>query len=200
MNAEERRIIEDLFDKLEAVGRQSGPADPEAEALIERRLARQAGGAYRMAQTIVVQERALEEAHARLAEVEQRGAPARGQGGFLEGLWGGPRRDARVGASTSGAMPGGASGPWGPASGSRQVGYGTGHGRGGGFLAGAAQTAMGVAGGVVLGSFLADALTPDAAFAGDDGASDPGDYAGGGEPAEDLGGDAGDFGGDFGGE
>jgi hypothetical protein len=33
---------------------------------------------------------------------------------------------------------------------------------GGGFLAGAAQTAMGVAGGVLLGNMLADWLTPDA--------------------------------------
>lgn len=200
MNAEERRIIEDLFDKLEAVGRNSGPPDPEAEALIERRLMGQSGAAYRMAQTIVVQERALEAAQARLAEVEQRAAPAQGQGGFLEGLWGGPKRDARGSAP----MSSGASGPWGTSGGSRQGGYGTGYGQsrgGGGFLAGAAQTAMGVAGGVVLGSFLADALTPDAAFAGDGEGSDPGsDYEGGGEPSEDLAGDGGDFGGDFGGE
>ena len=57
---------------------------------------------------------------------------------------------------------------------------------------------MGVAGGVVLGSILADALTPDAAFAGDGGEGDPG--AGYEDAFGQDTGDAGDLGGDFGGE
>jgi hypothetical protein len=52
--------------------------------------------------------------------------------------------------------------PWG--SQQRSMGMSRGMG-GGGFLAGAAQTAMGVAGGVVLGSMLSDMLSPDEAAA-----------------------------------
>ncbi len=74
---------------------------------------------------------------------------------------------------------------------------------GGGFLAGAAQTAVGVAGGVMLGSFLADMLTPDAAMAAEAG----GDAFGGEEDpnygaTEETGdvSDTGDMGDDFGGD
>ncbi len=66
---------------------------------------------------------------------------------------------------------------------------------------------MGVAGGVVLGSFLADMLTPDAAMAGEasgEGFGGEGDagFADMQEPAEapDMGDMGDDFGGDFGGE
>jgi hypothetical protein len=63
-------------------------------------------------------------------------------------------------------------------------------GRGGGFLAGAAQTAMGVAGGVLLGNMLAGAFSGgDEAKAADAGQAEPQQAA-----AEDIG-DAGD---DFG--
>ncbi len=84
-------------------------------------------------------------------------------------------------------------------------------GGGGGFLAGAAQTAMGVAGGVLLGSAIASMFGAGAAQASEWGGQD----AGAGEPSEsdaplddqaaddggdfDGGGDFGDFG-DIGGE
>ena len=72
----------------------------------------------------------------------------------------------------------GARGPWG------QQG-------GGGFLAGAAQTALGVTGGVLLGSAIAGMV--GGAFAGEhDAADQPEDVP------EDTGGDLGDSGGDFG--
>ena len=202
MNAEERRIIEALFQKLEEVDRRGGLREPEADALISQLAARQPGVTYYMAQAIVAQERALEAAQARMTELEERARAPQSSGSFLSGLFGLPAGGAssqemsRRGSRPSQAAPG----PWGSPGGQAQP-----FGRGGsGFLAGAAQTAVGVAGGVMLGSFLADMLTPDAAMA----AEGEGDTFGGEEDPEygaaeeteaapDMG-DAGDTGDDFG--
>jgi hypothetical protein len=126
-----------------------------------------------MAQTIIVQQRALEEAERRMEDLEQqlgldpseRHARARG----------GPWQRRSVPATT-------------------RAGYG-GYG-GGGFLAGAAQTALGVAGGVLLADMIGSIFGAGAAEAAE---FDPGAEPGIGET--DVGGDAGgDFGGgDFGG-
>ena len=200
MNAEERRIIEELFEKLAEVDRRSGLREPEADALISQLAARQPGVAYFMAQAIVAQERALEAAQARIAELEERASAPQNSGGFLSGLFGVPSsaapRETGPRGSRSSPVTGG---PWG-SSGKQAQPYGRG---GGGFLAGAAQTAVGVAGGVMLGSFLADMLTPDAAMAAEAG----GDAFGGEEDpnydaAEEAGEapDTGDMGDDFGGD
>ena len=162
----EKQAIDDLFVKLARAERDGGPRDAGAEDLIRRRLAEQPAAAYYMAQVILVQEQALAAAQAQINELERRAAqPA--AGGFLAGLFGGGQRP----------QPGGS--PWGrqqaqPGYGG-QPGYGSrggfggqpGFGRsgGGGFMAGAMQTAMGVAGGVVLGNLLMDAFTPDVAQA-----------------------------------
>ncbi len=188
MNSEERQVIEDLFRKLAEVGHRSGLREPEAEALIERRMAELPGAAYYMLQTIHVQEQALVAAEERLREIERRPS-ASGRGGFLSGLFSEPPR-------ASPRQPQ-AAGRWGvPRSGHSPGGFATGgYGRGG-FLAGAAQTAMGVAGGVVLGNFLADMLSPDAAQAAEtDAFADSEDQS-----FEDGGGYDQDAGGDFGGD
>lgn len=92
-----------------------------------------------MAQTIVVQQQALEAAQARIKELEAADTPAAESGGLFGGLFGGARQPAR-----SGSVPRvGRSGAPGDAQPLRQQ-------AGGGFLAGAAQTAMGVTGGVLL--------------------------------------------------
>lgn len=203
MNAEERRIIEELFQKLEEVDRRSGLREPEADALISQLAARQPGVAYYMAQAIVAQERALEAAQARIQDLEERARAPQSSGGFLSGLFGVPSSGARSHqASPRELRPlQGAGGPWGASPG---YGGGPGYGRsGGGFLAGAAQTAVGVAGGVMLGSFLADMLTPDATMASE--AEAGGDAFGGEEDpgyaaTEETGdvSDTGDMGDDFG--
>jgi hypothetical protein len=131
MNQRDREAIEGLFDRIARVAQRSGPRDRGAEALIQCEISQQPAAPYYMAQTILMQEKALEEAQARIDELEGRGNGRAGRDGL-------------------------ATGPWGNASG---------WGAGGGFLAGAAQTAMGVAGGVLLGNMLADWLTPDAAEA-----------------------------------
>lgn len=147
MDNNDRQAIDGLFGKLAQVEGQAAPRDAEAEHFIADRIARQPGAPYFMAQTIVIQEQALNAAQARIQELEQR--PQQG-GGFLSRMFGGGAAPApvtrRPPAQGYGAQGYGAQG--GPfQSGGRQM-----PGQGGGFLAGAAQTAMGVAGGVLLGN------------------------------------------------
>ena len=179
MDQNERRIIDDLFARLGEAERRAGPRDAEAERLIGGHLTRQPAAPYYMAQAIVVQQEALANAQARIEQLERELTERPAGGGFLGGLFGGERdpAQARQRRSRSGQ------GPW-----SQPYGQG-----GGGFLAGAAQTAMGVAGGVLIADALADLLGPDEAAAAEPGPQeDP-------APGEDLGaddpfGDAGDIG------
>jgi hypothetical protein len=161
MDHQDRQAIEGLFGKLGEVERQGGQRDTEAEAFIRSRIAAQPAAPYYMAQTIVVQEQALSAAQVRidLLERELASRPA-GGGGLLSSLFGGgqPRP-----APTPPAAPGMAPGMPGMAPGRA----------GGGFLAGAAQTAMGVAGGVLLGSMIANAFGGDAAKAAEEGQPEP---------------------------
>ncbi|OWJ80193.1 MULTISPECIES: DUF2076 domain-containing protein [Haematobacter] len=139
MDHNDKQAIAGLFGKLADVERQSPQRDGEAEAFIAQQVARQPGAPYYLAQTVVVQEQALNAAEARIADLEAQVHAARqgGQGGFLSRLLGGPGAAPRprqpVGQSLGQPAPGMAQ-----------------PGRSGGFLGGAAQTAMGVAGGMML--------------------------------------------------
>lgn len=171
LRPEDERAIDDLFERLRRVEQQSGPRDVDAEALIRRKLSENPAAAYYLAQTIVVQEAALREQQARLSALEAEAE--RGRGGFLGSIFGGdePERPQQ-------RRPG----PW-----DRQDG--------GGFLAGAAQTALGVTGGLLLGSAIAGMFsgsamaeeapveTPEAPAADDglDGGDDWGGFDIGGE-------------------
>lgn len=150
MDNNDRQAIDGLFGKLSNVERQAGPRDDEAEALIRDRVAAQPAAPYFMAQTIVVQDQALNAAQQRIDELEQQLAtrPA-ASGGLFSGLFGG-NAPAAPRAMPNRPHASANAGPWG------QQSEGIGHAqRGGGFLAGAAQTAMGVAGGVLLGNAIA---------------------------------------------
>ncbi|MCM2503084.1 DUF2076 domain-containing protein [Aureimonas altamirensis] len=155
MNAEEKRLIEGLFTRLGMVEREATPRDGEAEAFIQQRLSAQPAAPYYMAQTIIVQEQALEAAQERIRQLESRSQESGSGGGLLGSLFGGSQRGQRPDAPTprqdrtGGAMPAGS--PWGGASGAQAQPAAR---QGGGFLAGAAQTAVGVAGGMMLGSML----------------------------------------------
>jgi hypothetical protein len=175
LNNDDRRAIEGLFERLRDVERKAAPRDPEAEALIRDRIARQPGSTYYMAQTVLVQEQALADLNARINELEN------GRGRYGRDLQ--QRDDAR--------------GPW-----DRQDRYD----RGGGFLAGAMQTALGVTGGILLGSAIAGMFGAGSAQAAEQPTEPPADNNadagndGGGFDAGDGGGfDGGgfDFGGDF---
>ena len=182
MDQQDKFAIERLFERIQRVAQQSGSRDRGAEAFIRAEIDRQPEAPYYMAQTIIVQEQALNAAQERIDQLEQQLQGGEQPGGFFGGLFGSrnaePRgRYADVRRDIS---------PWGA-------------GQGGGFLAGAAQTAMGVAGGVVLGNMLANWLSPDEAVAQD--ASAGQDFDGqspdvGQVDVADAGGSFGDF--DFG--
>jgi uncharacterized protein len=206
MDQNERRVIDELFGKLRQVDGQAPSRDPEAEAYIRQQIAAMPAAPYYMAQAIVVQEQALANTQARVEELERQAAerPA-GGGGFLGGLFGGgdpaPASRRPAVAPQQNRLPPGYL---------QQPGMAAGHGSpwsrpaGGGFLAGAMQTAMGVAGGVLIANAIGsafDAGTAEAAdMAQDAGFAD--EPAPDEAPAEDAGfQDAGfeDFGGDAGG-
>ncbi len=171
MDRNDSQAIEQLFSRLDAVERQAPPRDGEAEAYIRDRIASQPGAPYYMAQTIIVQEQALEAAQARIEELE---AQARQHsGGILGGLFGNSRPPQRSGTVPRIGRTGTAV-PRSPLPG--DTAHNGRAGAGGGFLAGAAQTAMGVAGGVLLGNAIAGMFGGGEAQAADDdtGAADEG--------------------------
>lgn len=186
MNTEERQIIDSLFDKLRQAERHGGPIEPDAEAHIRARVDRQPGAPYLMAQTIVAQEQALGSAQTRIADLEgELSRRPAGGGGFLAGLFGGGRRSAPEATPGSARAAGPGSGLAGQGMAQAQAG------RGGGFLAGAAQTAMGVAGGLLLGNMIGNAFGGDraeAAAPGDSTAAAAHDEGGFGDAGGDAGG------------
>jgi hypothetical protein len=185
MDHQDRQAIEHLFGKLAQVEGQSAPPDAQAAEFIRSQTARQPNAPYYMAQTIVVQEQALNAAQARIADLEhQLSSRPAGGGGFLSNLFGGgqARPQPYQPQPTHGIPSHMAPGMGGMMGGMTQQ-------RGGGFLAGAAQTAMGVAGGMMLGNMLAGAFGGDDAKAGEANQAEPQQAA-----AE----DAGDSGEDFG--
>ncbi|CAA9354084.1 MAG: FIG00987585: hypothetical protein [uncultured Microvirga sp.] len=170
MDTNDRQAIEALFEKLGQAERsdRANPRDPEAEALIRERMTRQTGAAYYMAQTIVVQEHALHAAHERIEDLQRELSSRPAAGGFLASLFGGgqppssahhaPRDGSPAGPGSRWNSPAGPGENAGPMSGAAGR-FAPGHR---GFLAGAAQTAMGVAGGVVLGGLIGGALSAGA--------------------------------------
>jgi len=201
MDQNERRVIDELFGKLRQVDGQAPRRDPEAEAYIRQQVAGLPAAPYYMAQAILVQEQALTNAQARVEELERQAAerPAAG-GGFLGGLFGGgdpaPASRRPATAPQQNRIPPGYLQQPGMA-----AGYGSPWSRpaGGGFLAGAMQTAMGVAGGLLIANAIGsafDAGTAEAADLGQD--AGPADEPAPDEaPAEDAGFE--DFGSDGGG-
>lgn len=186
LKPEDERAIEDLFQRLRNVEGNSGPRDADAERLIRQRLSEHPSAAYFMAQTIIVQEAALREAQQRIEalEAQDRGSDR----GFLGGIFGGDRPSPPAEARR---------GPWGARTEQDDVPQRR-SGGGGGFLAGAAQTALGVTGGVLLGSAIAGMLT-GGAQAAEAPAELPPEEPPAEDPGMDDGGDWGDFdvGGDF---
>ena len=152
MDQNERQIIDGLFDKLEQAEQQTGPREAEAEGLIVQRLGAQPAAPYYMAQAILVQEQALQAANDRIGQLEQELKQRPAGGSFLGGLFGG------------GDVPGNAQ----PSAAQQRLRDYQQQG-GGGFLGGAMQTALGVAGGVVLGNLLMGAFSADDALAGEPG-------------------------------
>jgi hypothetical protein len=143
MQQQERDLIADLFGRLQQF--ESQQRDAEAERLIASYVARQPASPYLLVQTALVQEEALKQAKARIAELESKASQASGQGSgqgsFLanapRGPWGAP-------AGAPAAVPAPAPAPAQPWGAAPQASAG------GGFLRSALATAAGVAGGALL--------------------------------------------------
>lgn len=168
MDRQDRQAIERLFAKLDNVERQSPPRDAEAEDFIGEQLARQPHAPYYMAQTIVVQEQALNAAQARIEDLER---SSRG-GGLVSSILGHRSQQPR----STGSVPRVGRSEPSPFHESSLT-------RSGGFLAGAAQTAMGVAGGVLLGNMIAGLFGTDKAQAAASQADNTQDNSGDAEDA-----------------
>ena len=166
MDRNERQVIDELFGKLRQVDQQAPQRDAEAEEHIGQLVAAMPAAPYYMAQALLAQEQALANLQNRVQELEQANAERPAAGGFLGGLFGAGQaapRQARTPAAAGpipqqylqpGAAPGGS--PWG-----RPMG--------GSFLAGAMQTALGVAGGMLIVDALTSAFDGNAAAAAEPG-------------------------------
>lgn len=198
MNVQDQTAIEGLFHRLEQAETQSGPRDAEAERLIASLVQQQPAAPYLMAQAVLVQEHALQQLQGRVEALEKELAsrPQAG-GGFLGGLFGGGAATPTTSSAATAAGPAqgqtAGSGGWGAkGSEARPSASAFQRGQSGGFLAGAAQTAVGVAGGVLLGNAIAglfsdpaEAAPAEAVSAADGGFGDEAAAADPEMPAED---------------
>lgn len=103
MNAQERQLVDDLFDRLSKV--EGAPRDADAEAAIARGLKSAPNAVYALVQTVLVQDEALRQAQARIEEweayyAEQQQQPQPQQGSFLDSM-----RGALFGHQQSGSVP-----------------------------------------------------------------------------------------------
>ena len=173
MTPEERQMLGGLFQRVNAAA--AAPRDSEAEAFISEAVGAAPHAPYVLAQTVLVQQHALEAAASRISELE---AAAQGveqspeQGSFLGNLGrtifgaGGPSAPPRPGPDPQSNQRAQTAPPQGypppppqgypppPPGYPPQSGPWSQPSRGGGFLQNAASTAAGVAGGVALGNLL----------------------------------------------
>jgi uncharacterized protein len=133
MNPQDQQVIESLFQRIQQGAAQAGPRDPEAEGLIQQKLQGFPGGAYYLAQALVVQERALQQAEQRINALQQQA------GGASAGFAGPP-----PGYQQAPTPP-----PYQPQYAQPQYAQPRGSGAGG-FLAGAGQMALGIGGGILV--------------------------------------------------
>jgi hypothetical protein len=168
MSPEERQLLAGMFERIKAGSAE--PRDQEAETFINDQIKAQPSAPYLLAQTVIVQDFALQSANQKLQQLEARvreleSAP-KPTTSFLGGLLGGGAPPAqRPAPPPAYGQP--QSGPWGaappppPGYASQQGGYaqpgfapqaapGFAPAAPGGFLKGALGAAAGVAGGVLL--------------------------------------------------
>ncbi len=174
MQAEEKQLIDGLFDRLRQAEEQTGPRHAEAEAVIQDAVRRQPAAPYYMTQAILIQEHALEQLNQRVQELEEelsRRPQQASSGSFLGGLFGAGKTEPAAAAPAvpqrrfqppPGVTVGGQPAPNAMAAGAATPGAQP--AQGGSFMGSAMQTAVAVAGGLVIGSLLANMLF------GDDGA------------------------------
>ncbi len=172
MTPQERRLVDELFDKLATLER--APREPDAEEAIHSGLQRAPNAIYPLVQTVLLQEEALRRAQERIRELESDTAPdAEEGGGFLDSMretifgGGNPRPRGAVPPVNRNGRPMGVPDAFrnaGPSQGAMgqppmpaasQPGAAQG---GGSFLGTAAATAVGVIGGSLLFNSVKDLM------------------------------------------
>jgi hypothetical protein len=160
MTPQERKLIDELFDRLASLER--NPRDPDAVRAINEGLQRAPNALYPLVQTALVQDEALKRADARIRELERSSARAGRAGeaaGFLDNMRDACSASRRARCRRCGRSAGRS--PWrtprrsraalagAPAGGSRRSRRRPDR-AGGSFLGTAAATAAGVVGGALL--------------------------------------------------
>ena len=142
MTQDERTMLTDLANKVAQTP--PPPRDPEAEEFIRTQIGKRPDALYLMAQTVLIQNLALEQAKRQIQELQARsGQPQSGSSGSFLGQSGGASYSQPSGQNPSGNF--GAPQPgYAQASSAPQPGTGAPS-----FLRGAAQTAAGVAAGAL---------------------------------------------------
>jgi hypothetical protein len=158
MTPQEQEMIGDLMDRVQKT--QLTEKDPDAEAMLQQGLGKNPDALYILAQTVLVQKYALEQAQAQLAQAKaqieqmQQYPEPKHATSFLGSLLGRnespaapppPPPPPSYAQSQQGYAPAQAYPQYAPVGG----GYGAPMGGGGGFLRNAAQTAAGVAAGAL---------------------------------------------------
>ena len=175
MNADERQLITQLFERMRNYG---GPEkDREADALINQLVRANPDAVYMLVQSVLVQEQALEATNARVQELEEqlrsleesdksRGARS---GGFFSGYWGSrgaqepqprssvPQVGSRATPTAYGSRDEGRAAPWSQGSPPPQAPPAQ-PAASGGFMRSALATAAGVAGGVLVADSIRNML------------------------------------------
>jgi hypothetical protein len=162
MTPQERRLVDELFERLATL--EGRPREADAEQAIREGLRRAPNATYALVQTVLLQEEALKKADERIRELEGEAAPPQQQGGFLDSM-----RDSLFGSQRPrGSVP--QTGGDRPSDRAMGVppGFGTGYSQpnaqpnaygqppmqqasgGGSFLGTAAAAAVGVIGGTML--------------------------------------------------
>ena len=174
MNAEERQLITNFFERMRNHG--APEKDREAEALINQLIRANPDAPYMLVQTVLVQEQTLEAANNRVLELEEQlrsmeeGDRSRSSrsGGFLDSFWGGrggqesrssvPQVGARATPSAYDSRGDGRS-PWAQsAPAPQQPQPAPAAASGGGFMRSALTTAAGVAGGMLVADSIRNML------------------------------------------
>lgn len=149
MTPQERQLVDELFTRLSQL--EQSPREGDAVAAINEGLRRAPNAIYALVQTVLLQEEALKQAHARLQQYEGQPQEPQQQRGFLDSM-----RDSLLGggAPQRGSVPSVGSGAWNAQQGQPQQGQPMAQQQGGfgggSFLGTAAAAAAGVIGGSLL--------------------------------------------------
>jgi hypothetical protein len=173
MNADERQLITQLFERMRNYG--APEKDREADALINQLVRANPDAIYMLVQSVLVQDQALEAANARVRDLEEQlrsmaegERPRAGRsGGFLGGYWGNrgaeqprasvPQVGSRATPTAYGSRDEGRA-PWSQTPPPPQAPPAQPAPSGGGFMRSALATAAGVAGGVLVADSIRNML------------------------------------------